>query len=449
MAQQKKFNVCAGCHSELKLEVKYCPFCDRSQLEPKSIVPVIPIIQPEKAQMPVVQEEVQLPEQNPALISHITQKTGKELLGTIVLGTSLDVLKQYDRYAFKKNNGVFVRLKHLIKIPNEYLSADQFRLKYQENIQDVNKDEEAIEEAGVIQDSPVQAPSVVTPQIVVEAAPVATPLDTPRPKASNFKYIAIAFIVLLIIIFVVFNDKPNQAMDIPAEVAEEVNQCDVANGEISSLLTEKMPTRALSILKLHQQECKTNGEFVQLLVSAEAQAGAAKEKIALAKEYIQAGNLDLAHETVVAALDLDQELVGGNELLQQIQMQIEQQNDVIDEESLQAEPVEPLQVVEPEQNTVNLVAEQARKQIQAEQERQQAEMVARKQEEYAARKQNEQKLEAQLNRAEKALQSNNYGLAKSLAKDILSNTSNNSQAKRILRQAEQGESHAFDDMVIE
>lgn len=443
MAEQKKIKVCVGCDSGLKLEVKYCPFCGHSQLESKSVAPIIPTIQPKKVETPIVQKEVPLPEQNSALISHITQKTNKELLGIIVLGTSLDVLKKYDPYAFKKNKGVFIRLKHLAKIPNEYLSADQFRLKYQENIQDINVAEEAVEEASVVQQAPLQAQSTVAQQPMIEAAPVIpTPLDTPRPKSSNFKYIAIAFIVLLIIIFVVFNDKPDQALDIPAEVAEEVSQCDVANTEISSLLTEKMPTRALSILKLHQQECKTNGEFVQLLVSAEAQAGAAKEKIALAKEYMQGGNLDMAHETVVAALDLDQELVGGNELLQQIQMQIEQQNDLITEESLQAESVEPLQQAESEQNDViNPAVEQARKQAQAEQERQQAED--------AVRKQNEQKLEAQLNRAEKALQSNNYGLAKSLAKDVLTNSSNHAQAKRILRQAEQGEARAFDDMVIE
>ena len=45
---------------------------------------------------------------------------------------------------------------------------------------------------------------------------------------------------------------------------------------------EKMPTRALSIIKLNQAECKINASFVQLVVSAEAQATSAK-KLTLAK----------------------------------------------------------------------------------------------------------------------------------------------------------------------
>ena len=236
-----------------------------------------------------------------------------------------------------------------------------------------------------------------------------------------------------------------------------------------------MPVRALSIIKLHQDECKTNGKFVQLLVSAEAQVTSAKEKMALAKEYIQASNLELAHETVVAALDLDRELVGGSELLQQIQILIEQQNDVVIEEAFQQEPeIEQSQVAQTEATQANqaavFAAEQARKQAQAEHERQQAAALARKQAEQAdkerqqgqqaaelarkqaaefARKQNEERFDNQLNRAERALKSNNYGLAKSLAREVLSSSSNNAQAKRILRQAEQGEARAFDEMVIE
>ena len=67
----------------------------------------------------------------------------------------------------------------------------------------------------------------------------------------------------------------------------------------------------------------------------------------------------------------------------------------------------------------------------------------------AARRQNEARFDSQLNRAERALNANNYGLAKSLAREVLSASPSNSQAKRILRQAEAGESAAFDDMVIQ
>ena len=102
-----------------------------------------------------------------------------------------------------------------------------------------------------------------------------------------------------------------------------------------------MPTRALSIIKLNQAECKTNASFVQLVVSAEAQATSAKEKLTLAKEYLQAGNLELAHQTVLAALELDAELVGGVELLPQIESMIEefnlQQEQETDEVPLESE----------------------------------------------------------------------------------------------------------------
>ena len=338
------------------------------------------------------------------------------------------------------------------------LNADQLKLKYQHDITDINTDvEEVLEEQSPIIPVTQEAASIAQPRIEV------TPFDTPQPKSSSFKYIAIAFIVILIVIFLVFSDKKEE-VNIPADTGAEASNCEVANGEISSLLSEKMPVRALSIIKLYQDECKTNGKFVQLLVSAEAQATSAKEKIAIAKEYIQAGNLSLAHETVTAALDLDTEVTGGNELQQQIQLMIEQENNAQNEETIPTEEVEvPTVTEQPDSQQVDQAAyavEQARRQAQAEHERQQAELLARKQTEQAAelarkqaadtaRKQNEERFDNQLNRAERALKSNNYVLARSLAREVLSSSSNNAQAKRILRQAEQGEAKAFDEMVIE
>jgi hypothetical protein len=96
-------------------------------------------------------------------------------------------------------------------------------------------------------------------------------------------------------------------------------------------------------------------------------------------------------------------------------------------------------------------AEQAQRERQQalEKERQKAEEMARKQAAEAARKQNEERFDGQLSRAERALNANNYGLAKSLAREILSKAPSNAQAKRIIRQAEAGEAAAFDNMVIE
>ncbi|MEG0406017.1 MAG: hypothetical protein RR563_07215 [Acinetobacter sp.] len=465
MAEQKKINVCTGCGGELKLDVKYCPFCGVSQIKEQPIVAPIEVnVETERTNVvdDYQDKNETVPENNSALVSHITQKTNKELRGVIIMGGTLEQLKQYDRYAFKKQQGIFLRLKHLTLVPDHLLNADQLKLKYQHDITDINTDvEEVLEEQSPIIPVTQEAASIAQPRIEV------TPFDTPQPKSSSFKYIAIAFIVILIVIFLVFSDKKEE-VNIPADTGAEASNCEVANGEISSLLSEKMPVRALSIIKLYQDECKTNGKFVQLLVSAEAQATSAKEKIAIAKEYVQAGNLSLAHETVTAALDLDTEVTGGNELQQQIQLMIEQENNAQNEETIPTEEVEvPTVTEQPDSQQVDQAAyavEQARRQAQAEHERQQAELLvrkqadrerqqavelARKQEAEATRRQNEEKFDNQLSRAERALKSNNYGLARSLAREVLSSSSNNAQAKRILRQAEQGEAKAFDEMVIE
>ena len=51
--------------------------------------------------------------------------------------------------------------------------------------------------------------------------------------------------------------------------------------------------------------------------------------------------------------------------------------------------------------------------------------------------------------ADKALRMKNYGTAKRLAREILVISPNNAQALRIVRQAEDGESKAFQEMIIE
>lgn len=472
MATQEKYSVCKQCGEGLQLEVKYCPFCGISQIaaqpivEPAEVEAYAETASANSAEDHQDNNEAVL-EDNPALVSHITQKTNKELRGVIITGSSLEELKQYDRYAFKKQQGIFLRLRHLASVPDNLLNADQLELKYQYDIADINTDaEEALEEQPPV--IPVAEKAAAVPQPAAEEAP----LDMPPPKSSSFKYIAIAFIVILIVIFFVFSDKKQEMADMPADTGAEAGNCEAANNEISSLLSEKMPARALSIIKLHQNECKTNDEFVKLLVSAEAQATSAKEKIGIAKEYVQAGDLSLARETVMAALDLDAEVAGGPELLQSIQLLIEQQNSVQVEEVNSAEEAVEAPAVMEQSNSLQVdqaayAAEQARRQAQAERDRQQAEALARQQAEQAdrerqqaaeaarkqaaeaARRQNDERFDSQLSRAERALKSNNYGLAKSLAREVLSSSSNNAQAKRILRQAEQGEARAFDEMVIE
>ena len=478
MVKQQEYTACIRCKQELQLKVKFCPFCSVAQSVQAQTLPVEPeetstIPQEIVSDLPesTVSETLSEAQNNEAadtsvVVKHIT-KQGKELFG-IIIGASLELMRSYDRYAFKKDEGIFVRLKHLANIPNEYLSLQQYQLKFQSDLSvlDAEPDE-------LLEQPKPEAP-VFTPPEQPSLNSQPTPFDPPQQKTSSFKYIAIAFIVILAVIFFIFSGKDNAEEVASVDEGAQVDPCENANAEINSLLSEKMPTRALSIIKLNQAECKTNASFVQLVVSAEAQATSAKEKLTLAKEYLQAGNLELAHQTVLAALELDAELVGGVELLPQIESMIEefnlQQEQETDEVPLESEAVQDVVQSIPQQNT-NHEVEQAQRLAQVERERadaqrqaeqaqrerqqalekehQKAEEAARKLAAEAARRQNEARFDSQLNRAERALNANNYGLAKSLAREVLSASPSNSQAKRILRQAEAGESAAFDDMVIQ
>ena len=470
MVKQQEYTACIGCKQELQLKVKFCPFCSVAQSVQAQTLPVEPeetstIPQEIVSDLPesTVSETLSEAQNNEAadtsvVVKHIT-KQGKELFGIIIVGASLELMRSYDRYAFKKDEGIFVRLKHLANIPNEYLSLQQYQLKFQSDLSvlDAEPDE-------LLEQPKPEAP-VFTPPEQPSLNSQPTPFDPPQQKTSSFKYIAIAFIVILAVIFFIFSGKDNAEEVASVDEGAQVDPCENANAEINSLLSEKMPTRALSIIKLNQAECKINASFVQLVVSAEAQATSAKEKLTLAKEYLQAGNLELAHQTLLAALELDAELVGGLELLPQIESMIEEFNLQQEEEleaSIESETIQNEvenfpqqnmhQEVEQAQRLAQAERERADAQRQAEQaqiERQKAEEAARKLAAEAARRQNEARFDSQLSRAERALNANNYGLAKSLAREVLSASPSNTQAKRILRQAEAGESAAFDDMVIQ
>lgn len=489
MAKQNEEMVCIECKQKLQLKVKYCPFCGNlHDVQPQTPpveskeIPTTPKESLSENQVSIGSEspnETQIKDKpnSSVVVKHLTKQGNKELLGVIIVGSTLEIMRTYDRYAFKKDEGIFVRLKHLANIPNEYLSLEQYQLKFQADLSVLDAEpDESLE-------PPKPEVPVVTPppQPSLNSQSTPTPLDPPQQKTSSFKYIAIAFIVLLAVIFFMFSGNDNTEKVVAVDEGTQVDPCENANAEIASLLSEKMPTRALSIIKLNQAECKINASFVQLVVSAEAQATSAKEKLALAKEYLQAGNLELAHQTLLAALELDAELVGGVELLPQIESMIEefnlQQEQETDEVPLESEAVQDVVQSIPQQNTNHEVeqaqrlaqvereradaqrqaeqsqrqAEQAQRERQQalEKERQKAEEMARKQAAEAARKQNEERFDGQLSRAERALNANNYGLAKSLAREVLSKAPSNAQAKRILRQAEAGEAAAFDNMVIE
>ena len=150
------------------------------------------------------QNEAQIEEKSNSsvVVKHITKQGNKELVGVIIVGSTLENMRTYDRYAFKKDEGIFVRLKHLANIPNEYLSLQQYQLKFQSDLSVLDAEPDELLE-------PIQpaAPIVTPPQLPSTSQP--TLFDPPQQKTSSFKYIAIAFIVLLMVIFFLFSGKEN------------------------------------------------------------------------------------------------------------------------------------------------------------------------------------------------------------------------------------------------
>ena len=132
MAKQNEEMVCIKCKQKLQLMVKYCPFCGNLHDVQLQTPPVeskeIPINlkeslsenqdligneSPDEAQ---IKDKPNLS----IVVKHLTKQGNKELVGVIIVGSTLEIMRTYDRYAFKKDEGVFVRLKHLANIPNEY-----------------------------------------------------------------------------------------------------------------------------------------------------------------------------------------------------------------------------------------------------------------------------------------------------------------------------------------
>jgi hypothetical protein len=85
-------------------------------------------------------------------------------------------MRTYDRYAFKKDEGIFVRLKHLANIPNEYLSLQQYQLKFQSDLSvlDAEPDE-------LLEQPKPEAP-VFTPPEQPSLNSQPTPFDPPQQK---------------------------------------------------------------------------------------------------------------------------------------------------------------------------------------------------------------------------------------------------------------------------
>jgi hypothetical protein len=196
MAKQNEEMVCIECKQKLQHKVKYCPFCGNLhdvQLQTPPVeskeIPITPKESLSENQASIGSgspNETQIKDKpnSSVVVKHLTKQGNKELLGVIIFGSTLEIMRTYDRYAFKKDEGIFVRLKHLANIPNEYLSLEQYQLKFQSDLSvlDTEPDEPPKPEAPVV--TPPPQPSLNSQS---------TPLDPPQQKASRGIYVRVKY----------------------------------------------------------------------------------------------------------------------------------------------------------------------------------------------------------------------------------------------------------------
>ena len=562
---------CVNCGTGLQLQVKFCPFCGTAQpLDRKSDA----VAQVTEVVTPVAITSV-------ALVSHVT-RAGKQLEGIILAGVDLDAAKTYDAYAFRKRNGIFIRLNQLKLVPDHLLSADQLNLKQQQALvessnstaqaapqpaqktkysQRQNQDKNQKPKPSITQhqytansvnyskpqaaqpnaaSTQATSPDVkraaatasVTPSTISAAkhhktaqqnstAQQSTPaqsqmqhqqplMDPFTPVSAPFTIFKLKYFLMLIfaiILYMVFfkeksAPEPSIVETPPAAAAaveSPVENCDLPNGQILSLLQQHKPSRALEVVDMYLKECQQNAQFLSYRKQAQASSEYAIQKFNLAQNYLSSNNINSAETALHQALEIDSELNEAQELLQAIAeykaQQAKQQAPVDELEALiqdvevkQQSTADALserraqQQRQAQQNAEQETQAAAQAKQQAEQAKQQAQQKAAEQQAQLAKQQAEQqakqkaeqqakqqaqqqaKREADAQKAEqaksqkinqtvvladRALGQHNYGTAKNLAKQVLAQDPSHPVAKRIIRQAEAGEAKAFEDMVIE
>lgn len=472
MIQQKNMSNCSSCGLQLQLKVNYCPFCGESQLSNTAHVDIRSVDTPSAIieAKPVAEAVINTVAINTALVKHITKHTGKELQGVILKNIDLEQVRQYDRYAFKKNNGVFIRLNYLSKVPDDLLDTDQVALKRQNKFKPECDDVNGVNITQAEDIKPVFTPPLpikdpfVSPPLPKSAAPSNQINDpyvavgnqvSPESSKSYVKYVI--FILIVIVVYFVFGmDKKKTTAVTSAPVITEVECSPEIVKQLSTLVKQRRLSSASDFVQNNQAECRTDAKFSALATQAEIQFSAAQEELKLAKQYLENAHFDMAETTLTSALKLDTELAGVDELLQQI--------GEMKELTLNAQEADNLGVLvndlaRTEQreldNKVQVQVQAQRAEEDARQRREQE--VAEQLKREAAEAQKAAKLKAQkddsyisnLVNADRALRAKNYGTAKQLAKQVLAQEPSNQRARIILQQAESGEARAFDDMIIE
>ena len=406
MGKQDVIGVCSQCKSELQHEVKYCPFCGKMQAATDSTITPVNVSQSETI---------------PPIILNEPDETTQEDLQNQASPDSVEV------EALVREEPTTPQSSTRIPIP-------------------------------IPQPQPQPQPQHSHHTAISEPS-----------KPNNFKYVIGAFVVILVVVFAVFNgDDKSVAPPTESVVKTADNSCETAINEINQHLHVSKPSRALTVIQIYQADCKNNKQFIALAITAENQANTAKAKLTLAKEYLQKNNLEMAGAAAKNALEVDSELVGGNELLQEIdELKKQKQNEILqanENVQMQADVIADTQdqvafdqvknqnsAEKLKQENLNLQkalqdAQRKRDEGSVEIAKQRA---AERQKAEQAKTQNEQQFSSALSSANKALKLKSYGTAKRIAKEVLALSPNNSSALKVLRQAEEGEAKAFDEMIIE
>ena len=354
MTSQKVISYClnTSCKKELQAKVPFCPFCGQSQVavpvqqvnpSVKSHVaskPVSPPISPVVATPPV---STTPPSMTQGLVEHVT-KQGKHLQGIIIESITQDEAKIYDRYAFKKFNGMFIRLEHLSKVPAYLLNKEQLLLQQKTLHQIINPvsvpndQEKSQSKAQEIKQQEVKKEQTIAPAQSEQPPPIPDSQDVPtiewppqQPSAKKrgHKFIVIAFLIILgVVYWVLKKDAPStiaspqtEAQGVQAdEATAKAVDCKVPSEQVEQALAVHQPTRALNIVQMYRDECKQDKAFTLLNIQAESEQKLAQAKFDLAKDLFQRDNLELAHSTAKEALAIDTSLVGVEELMKEINM---------------------------------------------------------------------------------------------------------------------------------
>lgn len=424
------------CNKTLQVKVNYCPFCGKSQ---KAVEPFSPHIVPSENR-PVVLNDVNtnvldesvhsslnIPledtsENMTGLVTHTTKKTGKDLEGIILLSIDLDEAQKYDPYTFKKNNGVFIRLEHLAKVPDIFLDQTQLELKYKNKQPDDNRGSKgditltapALKNESV----PIPPPNPFEPENARIQPTIAT--DTPKKRSSILP--VIAFVVVLGVIYAVFSGDDNESKSTTQQSGQENIQ---PPAQQNATVESSEPNQEVQAVDENQMTPQVGEDSIDVKAAEEKavveklQADAVKANAEEEKRKADEVEAKIAEEKRV---DQALQLRNAQDATERtIQQNLDRQNsEVLRQLSLSRQNAEVMR--------------------QPISDRQSAELL---------KQSSEQKNSSTLGNADNALRAKDYGTAKRMAKQVLASTPNNAQALRILRQAQDGEANAFDNMVIE